>query len=45
MNRRTRLPITTDRLEVILAVIILIGLYAATIGILRVCVSLGLYVS
>ncbi|MFZ2177469.1 MAG: hypothetical protein WAW17_26265 [Rhodococcus sp. (in: high G+C Gram-positive bacteria)] len=49
MNRPTRIPISTDtRLELLLAVvgiIALIDLYAATLGVLRLAISLGWYVS
>ncbi|MDF3307851.1 hypothetical protein P3H15_22775 [Rhodococcus sp. T2V] len=49
MTPERRIPIPTDtRLELLLAfvgIIALIGLYAATLGVLRLAVALGWYVS
>jgi hypothetical protein len=49
MNRSSRIPLSTDiRLELLLAIvgiIALIGLYAVTIGVLRLAFALGWYVS
>ncbi|MDF3305596.1 hypothetical protein P3H15_11250 [Rhodococcus sp. T2V] len=48
MHRKRSVPTPADRLEYLLAfvaVLALIGLYAATIGALRLAISLGWYVS
>ncbi|MFC9765599.1 hypothetical protein [Rhodococcus jostii] len=48
MNRARSLSTPADRLELLLAfagILALIGLYAATIAVLRLCIALGWYVS
>lgn len=48
MNRSRSISTPADRLELLLAfvsILALIGLYAATIAVLRLCISLGWYVS
>jgi hypothetical protein len=48
MNRSRSISLFADRLELLLAIagiFALVGLYAATIAVLRLCIALGWYVS